>query len=144
MPPVSRSPARTLAYAHIVANQNGIGTGVTDVAGLSITLTPGARPVWVEVNLPYVVLNTAAGQPSVYLTDSANNQVVLWANTMAIAAVTNVRMKRRLTFLTPGTPITFKVRAQAPAGATFDVRANVDAIPSVVGGPAWLMAYEEP
>jgi hypothetical protein len=136
------APPKVLAYAQITANQNGIGTSATDVTGLSITFTAGQRPVWVEASIALVKLNTAAGDPGVFITDSANNAVKSWNRTMTAGASGEVILRRRLAILTPGTSYTFKVRAQAPTGATFDVRANTDVIPTVLA-PAYICAYEE-
>jgi hypothetical protein len=140
---VTRAQPRALAYAQITANQTGIGLSATDSTGLSITFTPGSRPVWVEFQAVSLIQNTSTGQPILFVTDSSNNEVIraVVPSLVAGASTGPVSAKRRLTILTPGTSYTFKVRGQTTAG-TFDLRANVDAIPTV-NGPAYLRAYEE-
>lgn len=140
---VTRAPSRTLKVAQIVSNQNGNGTTATDVTGLEVTFIASAKVLWVEARM-YTVLNTAAGTPAVYITDASNNQVALWNETMTVGAASIADPRRRLAgLLTPGTSYTFKVRVQAPTGATFDVRANADGLPAALGGPAFLRVYEE-
>lgn len=62
---------RELASAVSTTNQTGIST-VTDLTGLTITFTVGARPVVVEAYLPYLFSATLASKPTVTITDENN------------------------------------------------------------------------
>lgn len=142
MPPVTRAVAKSLAFAQITANQTGFSSAA-DVTGLSITITAGNKPIWVEAQIVTVVQQTSSGIPVIFITNDSNQEVTRWTAPSMGAGVlsSTVLLRRRLTNLTPGTSYTFKVRASTSAG-TVDVRANTDAIPTV-NGPAWIRAYEE-
>lgn len=139
---VTRATARALAFAQITANQTGFSTAA-DVTGLSITVTAGSKPIWVEAQIVTVVQQASSGAPVIFITNDSNQEVTRWTTPSMAAGVASapVVLRRRLTILTPGTSYTFKVRASTSAG-TVDVRANTDTIPTVFG-PAWIRAYEE-
>lgn len=95
------SSGRELDSAESDAVQTGITT-VTDLTGLSITFTVGARPVWVTLDLPYVLVTAAGAIAQAQITDAAGT--VARAASFRAAIVNHsggVRVRERIA--TPGT-----------------------------------------
>jgi hypothetical protein len=138
---------RMLAVAQITANQVGVDTSITDITGLSITVTPrGVIPVWVELYLWSIKQVTSNAAILAYIRNGTNVVGYALQDTIAGSSWGGVYVKRRLVpgttvGFTAGTPYTFKGSWQTTAG-TADVKANVDNI-TTTGGPGYLLAYEE-
>lgn len=75
--PVTPNPARSteLAYAEITSHVTGIGAAFTDVTGLTITFTVGARPVLIEAVLPLIGQVTLAGVPQFFIVNALGNDI---------------------------------------------------------------------
>jgi hypothetical protein len=137
---VSGKPS-LLAYAQATQPQLAIPQAATDLNGLAVTFTPDGRAttraIWIEAIVPFILNHTAAGIASILLTDNNN---ALQARAQHSMAVNDQRslglLARRRTDLNPGTAYTFKVRANAAAGATIDAYAD----PTY---PAFIRAYYE-
>jgi hypothetical protein len=64
---------RMLAVAQITANQVGVDTSITDITGLSITVTPrGVIPVWVELYLWSIKQVTSNAAILAYIRNGTN------------------------------------------------------------------------
>lgn len=126
---INAERSKVLAYAEATSVQTGIVPGATDITGLTITFTPDERAldraIVLKAFVPFILNKTAAGIPSLLLTTSAN---VLVGRVQQSCAINDQRhlgtIEVRLTGLTPGVPVTYKLRGAAAAGATFDSYAD--------------------
>lgn len=114
---------RELASVQSAVVQAALGAGPTDITGLSITFTVGARPVWVHAYLPYVASNAATSMYNLSVTDAAGTVQEGVNTTFAASVFLGVSVWERIS--TPGT-YTRKVRAARVLG-TGTITVNFDA-----------------
>lgn len=106
-----------LAYAEITSDQTGISTA-TDVTGLVISFTVGARPVMVEAFFPLIQQVTSTGQAQLTITSGTTGGTALTQATppslAANATIGGLVAKYRFAAGTGATAA--RVRAQTTAG----------------------------
>ncbi len=130
-----------LGYAAITSSfaKPTSGAGAEDVTGLTVTITPGTRPIYLHFWSSHLVHNTNAATATVLITD---------------ATPTTIATRGALPIANPasavGGAVPYEVwaRVTPPAGVaiTYKVRLNTSAgIPTIVAAataPAFLRAVE--
>lgn len=114
----ARGPSgRELDYASSTVSQSGIAGTATDLTGLSITFDVVNRPVYVELELPWVTASAAAGAASAIIADAAGVIKRYGIRGFSASEAQTIRCIERIT--TPGT-YTRKAQLQRASGtATF-------------------------
>lgn len=117
-----------LGYAEIVALSTFHGTTATAVTGLSLTVTPRARPFMLRCYLPQVLNQSSATGFNLFLTitDTASGTPVQATQIFTSNAVANGRIpilaEGRISTCTPGVPYTYQVNVNTnAAGSSFAI-----------------------
>lgn len=110
--------ALDIQYAARSTNSASLGPAATDVPLLTITWTPvDARRVYLHGHLPLLSKDATAGAIQSFMTDHpGNNAVDQGADTVAASGFASQDLWAPLDGLTPGVPVTYKIRAGATAG----------------------------
>lgn len=100
-----------LAYAERTTDFTAPSIAQVDVPGLSIVVTEGSRPYWVELEGYTLAGSTAAQVVYALITDAANTLLATAAvRTPANGTGHTARCRVRITPTAPGTVKTYKVR----------------------------------
>lgn len=75
-----------LGYAEITSSYTQTGAGTSDVTGLSVTVTVGARPIVVSFNCQNVYNSAATGLTAIYIKESTTTlqSATVYGSTVAI------------------------------------------------------------
>lgn len=121
---------RELAFASSTVSQTAIAGTAVDLTGLSVTFTVADRPVYVELDLPWVTASAATGTASAVIADGVGAVVRYGSRSFAASQVHSMRVVERIS--TPG-EYTRKAQLQRAAGtATFNNNLNLATIVSTL------------
>lgn len=122
-----------LGYAEITSNSDNAGTTELDVVGLSVTVTVGTAPIWLEVGAELRHITAVSGYVILYIKENATKfqQASIYRGDVQQESVTKgVRLNP-----TPGTH-TYKVSMLAPNGGGGRIIADLST-------PAYLSVGEK-
>lgn len=135
MPLSTKSTGRELGYAE-VTNFSGVATNTSlaDVAGLTITITVGSRPIFLEAYMPFNNITTGTGRAQIVIVEGGTTiQIGATPNIAASANAGSIRVGIRL--------------APSAGSHTYKVQANV--VTATAGSytsgatfPAYIRAVE--
>lgn len=95
---LSRLPGGWIGYNEVTADQVGIGTTITDLTGLAVTVTVGTSRRIRVTSRVQVKQNTSAGTPVVYIREGAS---ILQSNSIAVSAANFIAVFETSVVLTP-------------------------------------------
>lgn len=132
-------PTSELQYVERTTNDTGFtDTSYTDLSGITITFTAGAKPIWLEFYTPVAVIGTSGAALFVQICDNTASTTYIETSPTAAAASQNapLTLRRRLSgVFTEGNSYTVKVQRKVSSGAA----TLKGAAPA---GPMYLVARE--
>lgn len=125
-----------LGYAAITSDFSGTATALTDIAGLSVTVTVGSRPILVKFQAD-AATTTSAYTGGVYLNEDGTDLGVL-----AVIAYGGLVPTHGVRRLAPSSGShTYKLRYKSATAGTVTIKAGPGNA-AAVNGPAFLQVVE--